>query len=251
MRKAKTLLFWLGGAVLMIAVALVLTWATSTPGDREGISDWMSEHVGQGQADGETRQINWESLPDEVIAWVEVPGTNIDEPIVQADPGHPNRYLYADVFGEGGYSTPYIDCDCSLNGPFTIIYGHHMDDGSGFADFASFSGEDYAREHQTIYLYTRADSQRHVLKAVAVNVLNASNESLQTEYADRKAFDSYVASCFEESEVVLERPTSVDHLYAFATCSYETRNSRTVVYSTDSSSITMIPGSACRQSPSQ
>lgn len=242
------LLFPLGGAVLMIAVALVLTWVTATPDEKEDISDWMSEYVGYEQADEEARQIDWAGLPDEVIAWVEVPGTNIDEPIVQATPDHPNRYLYADVFGEGGFGTPYIDCDCSLKGPFTIVYGHHMDDGSVFADFASFSDEDYAREHQTIYLYTRADSQRHVLKAVAVNVLNASNESLQTEYADQKAFDAYVASCFDESEVALEHPTSVDHLYAFATCSYETWNSRTVVYSTDASFISMTPGSACRQS---
>lgn len=230
MRKAKTPLFWLDGAVLMIAVVLVLTWATSTPGDREDVFDWMSEHIRQEQADGETRRIDWESLPDEVIAWVEVPGTNIDEPIVQANPNHPNRYLYADVFGEGGYGTPYIDCDCSLNGPFTIIYGHHMDDGSVFADFASFSDEDYAREHATVYLYTRADDRQHELKVVAVNVLNASNESLQTEFKDRKDFDDYVSMRFDESEVALEKPEGISHLYAFATCSYETWNSRTVVY---------------------
>lgn len=53
----------------------------------------MSEHIGQEQAVGETRQVNWGSLPDEVIAWVEVPGTNIDEPIVQASPDYPTCFL--------------------------------------------------------------------------------------------------------------------------------------------------------------
>ncbi len=190
----------------------------------------MSEHIGQEQAVGETRQVNWGSLPDEVIAWVEVPGTNIDEPIVQASPDYPTCFLYADVFGEGGYGTFYIDCDCSLDGPFTIVYGHHMDDGSVFADFASFSDEDYARKHATIYLYTRSGDQRHELKVLAVNILDANNESLQTEFKGKKAFDSYVTSCFDESEVVLERSASISRLYAFATCSYETWNSRTVVY---------------------
>ena len=149
---------------------------------------------------------------------------------MQAAPEHPNRYLYADVFGEGAYGTPYIDCDCSLDGPFTIVYGHHMDDGSVFADFASFSEEDYAREHETIYLYTRANNQRRELKVVAVNVLNASNESLQTEFEDQQSFYHYVSACFDESEIVSERPENSPHLYAFATCSYETWNSRTVVY---------------------
>lgn len=105
-----------------------------------------------------------------------------------------------------------------------------MDDGSVFADFASFSDEDYARKHATIYLYTRSGDQRHELKVLAVNILDANNESLQTEFKGKKAFDSYVTSCFDESEVVLERSASISRLYAFATCSYETWNSRTVVY---------------------
>ena len=88
------------------------------------------------------------------------------------------------MFGEGGYGTPYIDCDCSLEGPFTIVYGHHMDDGSVFADFASFSDESYAREHQMINLYTRADNQRHELRVAAIDVVNASYETLQTEFED-------------------------------------------------------------------
>lgn len=105
-----------------------------------------------------------------------------------------------------------------------------MDDGSVFADFANFSDASYAEEHRTIYLYTRSDGERHELEVEVVNVLNASNESLQTEFKNQKAFTDYVSSCFDESEVVLEKPESIGHLYAFATCSYETWNSRTVVY---------------------
>lgn len=229
MHNAKLLIFPLGGLVLMVAVALVLVWATATPHEWDEMSHWVSEQIGTGEPEG-VRQIDWVSLPPEVIAWVEVPGTNVDEPIVQADRAYPNRWLYADVFGEGGYGTPYIDCDCSLEGPFTIVYGHHMDDGSVFADFASFSDSGYAEEHETIYLCTRADDRRHDLKAVAVNVVNASYESPQTEFKDAEAFKSYAGSCFDESEAVLEKPADIDHLYAFATCSYETWNSRTVVY---------------------
>ncbi|MBE6471582.1 MAG: class B sortase, partial [Coriobacteriaceae bacterium] len=143
MRNAKLLLFPLATVVLAVIVALILTWMTATPDERDEMSQWISEHTGQEEPEG-TRQIEWDALPDAVVAWVEVPGTAIDEPIVQADSGYPDYYLYADVFGEGGYGTPYIDCDCSLEGPLTIVYGHHMDDGSVFADFARFSDRDYA-----------------------------------------------------------------------------------------------------------
>ncbi|WP_303132839.1 class B sortase [uncultured Olsenella sp.] len=229
MKNAKMLLFPLGGIVLMVAVALVLTWVTATPDEKNLIADWIEDYIGQEQ-DEDVRQIDWASLPDEVVAWVEVPGTEIDEPIVQANPGYPNYWLYADVFGEGGHGTPYIDCDCSLDGPFTIVYGHHMDDGSVFAGFASYSDAAFAEDHRTVYLYVRQDDSRRELKVVAVNVLNASNDSLQTEFKDQRAFKDYALSCFEESEVVLGSHEDISRLYAFATCSYETWNSRTVVY---------------------
>lgn len=233
MHDMKKLIFPLGGLVLMITVALILTWMTAAPDEKAGISDWVSSHIGTGADDDDARQIDWDSMPSEVVAWVEVPGTDIDEPIVQAAADCPDRYLHDDVFGEGGYGTPYIDCDCSLEGPLAIVYGHHMSDGSVFADFADFSDAEYAEEHRTIYLYTRADEQRHELKCIAVNVIDASRESLQTRFKDEKAFDDYVAACLGESEVSLEKPDSISHLFAFATCSYETWNSRTVVYAVE------------------
>lgn len=233
MHDMRKLIFPLGGLVLMVTVALILTRMTAPPDDMVGIPDWASDHIGREQTSGDVRQIDWDSMPGEVIAWVEVPGTDIDEPIVQAAADCPDRYLHDDVFGEGGYGTPYIDCDCSLEGPLTIVYGHHMSDGSVFADFADFSDAGYAGEHRTIYLYTRADGQRHELQCIAVNVIDASCESLQTRFKDEKAFDGYVAACLGESEVTLEKPDSISHLFAFATCSYETRNSRTVVYAVE------------------
>lgn len=49
--------------------------------------------------DAPTRMIDWEALLPEVVAWVEVPGTRIDEPIAQAVEGAPNAFLYRDALG--------------------------------------------------------------------------------------------------------------------------------------------------------
>lgn len=104
----------------------------------------------------DTLQIDWGNLPDKIVAWVEMPGTSIDEPIVQARPDCLTRYLYVDVFGEDGYGTPYIDCDCSLEEPpLTVVYGHHMSYGSVFADFASCSYE--TRNSRTVVYATESD----------------------------------------------------------------------------------------------
>lgn len=57
---------------------------------------------------------------------MEVPGTGIDEPIVQASPDSPNACFHRGVFGEGLYGTPYIDSECSIGSSLFMIYGHHM-----------------------------------------------------------------------------------------------------------------------------
>ncbi|MBQ3339962.1 MAG: class B sortase [Atopobiaceae bacterium] len=228
MRNAKLLLLPLATVILAVTVALALTWLTATPDERDDMSRWITGQTEQ--KDPGTRRIGWDALPPEIIAWVEVPGTAIDEPVVQAHPDCPDYYLYADVFGEGGYGTPYIDCDCSLAGPLTIVYGHHMDDGSVFADFARFSDRDYAIGHREIVVYVRDGDRVVELETVAVDVVNATRETLRTEFEERADFDSYVREAVEESDLVLEPPQDLRHLYAFSTCSYQTGNSRTVVY---------------------
>lgn len=233
MKNAKLLLFPLATVVLAVIVALILTWVTATPDERDEMSHWISEQTGQEDPDEGVRRIDWDALPHEIIAWVEVPGTAIDEPIVQADPGYPDYYLYADVFGEGGYGTPYIDCDCSLAGPLTIVYGHHMDDGSVFADFARYSDRDFVSGNRDIYLYVREGDRRIELEAVAVDIVNANRETLRTEFKDQTEFEAYALETIEESDLVLDAPAEVRHLYAFSTCSYQTGNSRTVVYATE------------------
>lgn len=204
-----------------ITTAALVTWFAATEDDKEEMIDAITDTYAQ---EGETeRVIDWASLPDSVVAWVEVPGTNIDEPIVQASREAPNAYLHKDALGQGNYGTPYIDCDCSLESPFVMVYGHHMSDGSVFADFAKFIDEDYAREHEEIIVYKR-DGETLGLEVRAVDVVNASCERLVVnQEAD---FGKLIAS----ADLMLSNPANDGQLYAFTTCSYQTWNSRTVVY---------------------
>lgn len=172
------------------------------------------------------RQIDWDTLPASVVAWVEVSGTSIDEPIAQATPDAPNYYLHVDALGQGAYGTPYIDCECSIDSRYVMVYGHHMSDGSAFADFASFIDPVYASEHSEIIVYKRTGEVLD-LHPVAVDVVNASRESL---VIDQKAnFVEMVA----ESDLLIAEPSSHHQLWAFTTCSYQTRNSRTTVYASE------------------
>lgn len=209
-------------AILCVAIAtsLLATWLSEIveeePPGIEAVTD-------AGPESPTGRAINWDALPDEVIAWVEVPGTEIDEPIVQATPDAPNAYLYADAMGQGAYGTPYIDCEGSVDSRYVMVFEHHMSDGSAFADFASFIDEGYAREHAKIIVYRRKGETLN-LRPVAVDVVNASRERLVID--QEAGFGKIV----EGSDLILEEPVEDGQLFAFTTCSYQTRNSKTTVF---------------------
>ena len=91
-----------------------------------------------------------------MIGWVTVPGTNIDQPIVQAHADDPTYYLHHDIYKNYNiYGCPYLDSECEELGfesKNAVIFGHHMNDGSIFSAFAEYSDQEYAEEHQKILL---------------------------------------------------------------------------------------------------
>ena len=219
MKKTKKPLAPTSLVCIAIVTALLATWLSGIV-EEGGLAE--PGHFESTAADGQ-RQIDWDSLPDSVVAWVEVPGTSIDDPIVQAIPDAPNAYLYLDALGQGAYGTPYIDSECSIDSRFVMVYGHHMSDGSVFADFASFIDPGYASEHSEIIVYKRGGEVLY-LHPVAADVVNASTETLVIDQGGN--LEEYASA----ADLVLEEASAEERLFAFATCSYQTRNSRTIVY---------------------
>lgn len=206
--------------VIAILTALTLTILCASEEERIEIAEMVDNLSDQEEPE---RQIDWDSLPAEVVAWIEVPGTSIDEPIAQAMPDAPNVYLYRDVFGQGAYGTPYIDCECTIDSRFVMVYGHHMSDGSVFAEFADFIDEGFAWEHSRIIVYKRSGETLE-LEVCAVDVINASREKLIINQ------DADLSSLLMSAELTLAESIDEDQLFAFATCSYQTQNSRTIVF---------------------
>lgn len=203
-----------------ILTALVVTVPCAPEKDRIALTEVID---GLSDQEESGRQIDWDSLPAEVIAWVEVPGTGIDEPIVQATPDSPNAYLRRDVFDQGAYGTPYIDCECSIDSRLVMVYGHHMSDGTAFAEFADFIDEGFAQEHSRIIVYKRSGEALE-LEVCAVDVVNASRERLVIN--QEEGFEKIVGA----ADLHLSDPAEAEQLFAFTTCSYQTVDSRTMVF---------------------
>lgn len=225
MKKLKKIVEGLGLVLAALVLAALCTWIAADDNDKAEIAQLLEGAVSEESEHEEPRGIDWGSLPQEVVAWVEAPNTNINQPVAKADKRNPNAYLYLDALGQGGYGTPYIDADCMERSLLVPIYGHNMSDGSVFADFAEYSDEDYARSHSRIFLHTR-DGGTYELSVIAVDVVDASAETVCPSFDDPGAIAEWIG----KSDLVLLEYDGSCKVFAFATCSYQTANSRTVVY---------------------
>lgn len=225
MKKLKKVAEGLGLVLAALIVAALCTWIVADNSDKVEIAQSLEGAVSEEGEHENPRGIDWDSLSQEIVAWVEVPNTSISQPVAKADKQNPNAYLYLDALGQGGYGTPYIDADCTEGSLLVPIYGHNMSDGSVFADFAKYSDEDYARNHSRIFLHT-CDGGTYELSVIAVDVVDASAETACPSFDDSGAIAEWIG----KSDLVLLEYDGSSKVFAFATCSYQTVNSRTVVY---------------------
>ena len=179
----------------------------------------------------------WQSVNPDVIGWIEVPGTKIDSPIVQAHADDPTFYLHHDVYGDRNvYGCPYLDAGCEDTGglasPNAVIFGHHMNDGSMFAAFAKFSDEDFLKAHRTIYIYTPGAT--YVVNAQASDVVPGWDAVKRTAFTSEADFDAYAKERLDDCGTNLadeKEVATLTHMFTFVTCSYNRwQNERTLVY---------------------
>ena len=98
------------------------------------------------------------------MAWVSIPGTSIDFPVMQ----NSEYYLKHDFDGNyTDYGLPFLDERCSLDSSDNlIIYGHHMNDGSMFSALLNYADEDYCAAHPEIVLETEYGAETYQVAAV-------------------------------------------------------------------------------------
>lgn len=180
----------------------------------------------------------WKSQNPDVIGWITVPGTGIDLPICQAPASDPTYYLSHDVYRKWNfYGCPYLDADCAEKGfdsPLAMVFGHHMSDGSMFAEMAKYSNEGFFDGHRQILIQT--PEGKYELIAVAADVIDSYREYKVLEFETQEELDGWWAATWEKSDV--SRPcelTGFESIKAFVTCSYGPWNGheRTIVYAVE------------------
>ena len=95
------------------------------------------------------------SMNSECFGWINISGTNINYPVMHT-PSNPQKYLNKNFYGEYNFSgTPFMDSRCSADSTNLVIYGHHMNNGTMFADICNYTDYSYFTEYPIVVLETK------------------------------------------------------------------------------------------------
>ena len=122
--------------------------------------------MADGKAADSTNDLS--AINQDYRAWLTVNGTQIDYPVVQ---GKDDLYYAAhDAYGNSSLSGAiYLSAasDPDFRDSYSVIFGHHMDNGAMFGSLDKFKDTGFFRAHQTGTIITKKRTFRLTLFAVA------------------------------------------------------------------------------------
>lgn len=121
------------------------------------------------------------ALNDEIYAWIKIPNTNVDYPILQSredDLYYMRRnidktyYISGVIFTQSANKKDFKDS-------VTVIYGHNMtNDGSMFATLHNFEDKTFFDENEYFYIYTPG----HILTYRVVSAYKYDNRHIMNSF---------------------------------------------------------------------
>jgi sortase B len=178
-------------------------------------------------------EVDFEGLQkvnDEVIAWLFSEGTVINYPVAHgADNDFYLHHLFDKSPGHCGCLFLEAQNPPDFSDAHSIIYGHHMRDGSMFKSLKGYEEQDYYEEHPVLLLVT--PEKRYTVELFAGYVSPTSGDAWQLDFADEQEKEQWLEEQVKKSTFKSEvKPTARDRILTLSTCSYEFNNARFVVH---------------------
>lgn len=231
--RKKKIILWSACGVVGFALAIMLLLIFLMPHLQRPQQSTAPESVSIEQSSSsspaDTRLIDAKAQNDDVVAWLTVPGTEIDDPVVQAADN--DYYLRRTWLGESDvWGSYFLDYECharevaSLD-KVSIIYGHSNGDSKddkNFSQIKRWEDADFAAQNPTFTLRltdgTLTTWQVFAASKVPVEGENAvyyldPNPSEETYSALLNTLRAASAQSFDGVEV-----TSQDKILILSTC---------------------------------
>lgn len=140
----------------------------------------------------------------EVVAWLSIPDTIIDYPILQsgaetAEDFYLNKDINKKYKSAGSLYIQKINY-ADFSDPNTIIYGHNMLNGTMFGTLKKFRNADYFKKHDTMYVYT----PNHILtyKIYSAFVYDDRHILNSFEFYNEQSYGEFLAATLDPVSMV-------------------------------------------------
>ena len=168
------------------------------------------------------------------IGWITIEGTAIDYPVMY-HPEEKNYYLRKNFEKKYDVSgTPFLseicDPECSDN---LIIYGHHMNSGTMFADLEKYKSKEFYQEHSIISFSTLHGEEIYQIIVAFTTPVYTEKDFEFYNFAKAEnslKFYEFVETCRDKSIYDTEYSAEYgDKLITLCTCEYSQKNGRMVI----------------------
>ena len=193
-------------------------------------SDLLQFKPAAGDPDSNPTLAELQAINPDVLGWLTIDDTHIDYPVVIGETDM--EYVNKDVYGDFALSgSIFMDSDNArdLSDAYTLVYGHHMDNGAMFGDVVEFVNTDYFESHQTGTLYLPdATYTIEIFACVQVDAFDSMIYDPLAQDGDVSELLHYVDEIAVQSRYIGVQPT--DKVIGLSTCAEAETNGRVVIF---------------------
>lgn len=172
-----------------------------------------------------------QAVNDDVVGWIYLENSKINYPIVLGDD---NSYYLNRLYDRTYNGSGSIFMDYRNSGDFsdthTILYGHHMNNGSMFAGIAKYKQQSYYDEHPYCLILTPEQNYKLEFFAGYVASVETDLTAWDLSFDSEEDYQEWLAAAIAKSTFVSDvQPTAEDKIVTLSTCTYEFENARYVL----------------------
>ena len=205
-------------------------------------------------------QVDWAALkamnPD-VVGWLQVPGTVVNYPVFQTTD---NEYYlnHAPDRSDSIGGSVFLDYECKAPGMVdaqTIVYGHHMRNGSQFKQIADMEDQKLFDTIKTVWYVTEKQGA-HNLTPIFLYYTNEDDLDVrQFAFKNDDEFHKYLEGYFAKAQAKRADADKiikqVKHVFTLSTCNYYDGLGRTLLVCAPKSEVPGTPEYAAAQEAAQ
>ncbi len=236
-RVISVLLFIVGVGLIVAAAGMWLNNRMQYA-EQDRINEELATYADVSTNGSTPPQVDWAGLKavnDEVVGWVQIPGTAVNFPVYQASDNE--KYLHTSAEGEyslgGQVFMDYENTSPGMVDAQTIVYGHHLRNGAMFKPISDMENREMFDSVSTVWYVT--ESATYELEPLMLYQTDANDANVRRfAFASPEELTAYLTDLLGRATTsradAAERIPGVSQVLSLCTCNYDDGDSgRTVL----------------------